>query len=222
MTMRKCNINADNVVNEYHAGKSVKAIAEQFGVSRSVIVRLLHEAGIQQRNRSDAMFLRMSQTTVAERKRLASAANIAKRGRPNSPEMLHKRALAHKRFIGKFEQEFIDAISEAGIPVVPQEPFLGYNFDIGCGNVAVEIHTQIASPLSTKFAKKLMQCVKFGKNMIYVWIPPKGKHSIVSNDCYKNVVALVKSVRSDPTVRGQYWVIRSTGELYATGSFNRD
>ena len=216
----RINVDVDNLIREYDAGKSVKAIADQFHVSRSVVVQRLRAAGIQQRNRSEAMYLRMSQTSQEERKRLVSAANKAKRGKPNSPEMLHKRALAHNRFIGKFEQEFIDALTSADIPVIPQEPFLGYNLDIGCGDVAVEIHTQIASPLSSNFIKRIMKCVKSGKNMIYVWISPR--KSFVSDECYQNVIALVKDVRMNPPTPCKYWVIRSTGETYASGSFDCD
>lgn len=214
------NIDIDDLIRKYNSGRSVKSLAEEFGVSRSVIVHRLHSVGVTQRNRSESMFLRMSQTPQEERKRLAKAAQDARRGNHNSPEMLHKLALAKKRFVGVFEAEFINAITSAGIDVIPQEPFLSYNLDISCGDIAVEIHTQIASPLSSRYIQRLMQCVKAGKNMIYVWIPPR--HLVVSDMCYKNVVSLIQSIRMNPPARSKYWVIRSTGELYATGSFDGD
>lgn len=214
----RTKVNADDIIREYNAGKSVKALSDQFGVSRSVIVQRLHSAGIQQRNRSESMYLRMSQTSPEERKRLAKAANEAKRGLANSPEMLHKRALAQKRFIGIFEQEFIDCIESAGISTIPQEPFLSYNLDIGCGDIAVEIHTQTASPLSTKFIKKLMDCVNSGKSMVYVWIDPR--KSIVTTECYNQVISILQSFRRSPPSASKYWVIRGTGEIYATGCFD--
>lgn len=214
----RTRVNADDIIREYKAGKSVKALANQFGVSRSVIVQRLHSAGIQQRNRSESMYLRMSQTSEEERKRLAHAANEAKRGRPNSPEMLRKRAEAQKRFIGMFEQEFIDAIESAGISTFPQEPFLSYNLDIGCGNVAVEIHRHTDSPIAPKHIKKLVNCVNAGKNMIYVWINPS--KNIVTSECYKNVISLLQRLRRNPPANSQYWVIRSTGEVYASGCFD--
>lgn len=218
--MRKLDIDINNLINAYNAGKSVKALAQDLNVSRTVVINRLKNAGITPRNRSDSMFLRMSQTSPEERKRLVLAANTAKRGKPNTAEMLHKRALAGKRHIGRFEQEFIDALTDAGVPVIPQEPFLSYNLDIGCGDVAVEIHIQVCSPLSNAFITKLMKCVKAGKNMIYVWI--KSKNPTVTSECYKNVIALVQSVRSNPPSQSKYWVIRSTGELYASGGFDGD
>ena len=216
----RTNVNADDIIREYNSGKSVKALAEQFHVSRNVILQRLHAVGIKQRNRSESMFLRMSQTSEEERKRLAQAAHEAKRGYTNSAETRHKMALAKNKRIGAFEQEFIDMLVSSGVSVFPQEPFLAYNLDIGCGNIAVEIHTQIASPLSSRHIKKLMECVKSGKNMIYVWISPRSFS--VSDACYKNVITIVQSVRMNPPSQCKYWVIRSTGEIYATGCFDGD
>lgn len=211
-------VDVDNIISQYNARKSIKQLAVEHGCSRQVIYRVLRNAGIKPRNRSEAMYNRMAQTPPEERKRLAKAANKAKRGLANTPEMLHKRAMAHKRFIGIFEQDFIDALEKAGVPVTPQEPFLSYNLDIGCGPIAVEIHTQAAGPLSSRFCKKLMECVKAGKSMIYVWIDPRKLD--ITDACYKNVVSLVKETCANPPTRSKYWVIRGAGELYASGCFD--
>ena len=172
MSRKHTHIDTDYCVKEYFAGKSIKQLAVDNGVSRQVIYRIFRENNIPVRNRSEAMFTRMANTSPEERKRLAFAANKAKRGLANTPEMLEKRAKAGKRFIGKFEQEFIDKFLEIGIDIVPQQPFMSYNLDIGCGDIAVEIHTQTASPLSPRFLPKLMNCVNSGKSMLYVWINP--------------------------------------------------
>ena len=218
MPRKNTTIDSNNLVKEYLVGKSVKRLADENGVSRQVIYRILREASVHIRNKSESMYTRMSQTSFEERQRLTHAANVAKRGSHNTPKMLHKRALAHKRFIGKFENEFIETLTNANISVIPQEPFLSYNLDLGCGNIAVEIHTQCASPLSTKFVKKLMNCVNAGKSMIYVWISPR--HLVVDTACYNKVIALVKEFSRNPPPVSQYWVVRSTGELYAHGTFN--
>lgn len=216
MSFKHTNIDVDNLIKEYLAGKSVKQLAIDNGFSRQVVYRVFRENGITPRNRSESMYVRMAQTSPEERKRLALAANIAKRGSHNTPEMLHKRALAHKRFIGIYEQEFIDKLVEAGIPVEPQQPFLSYNLDIGCGNVAVEIHSQGGIPTNKPITlKRIMNCLDAGMNMIYVTIPTKC--TFIPDDCYKNVIALVKSIRSNPPERCQYWMVRRTGEVHAFG-----
>lgn len=218
MNRKRTDINIDDCINEYLAGKSIKQLAVDNGVSRQVIYRIFRENTVPVRNRSEAMFTRMAHTTFEERQRLAFAANEAKRGHANTPEMLNKRAKAGNRFIGKFEQEFIDAISSAGIDTIPQEPFMSYNLDIGCGDIAVEIHTQTASPLTPRFLTKLMNCVNAGKSMVYVWIDPR--KDIVLPVCYENVISIIQQFRSNPPARSKYWVVRGTGELYATGSFD--
>lgn len=215
----RTNVDIDYIISEYNSGKSVKAIADSLNVSRNVILQRLHSAGIKQRNRSESMYLRMSQMSFEERKQLASAANIAKRGKPNTSEMLHKRALAKKRFIGKFEQEFFDALTKAGIPVIRQEPFLSYNLDLGCGNIAVEIDTQGGIPLNRPVTlKRIVECLHAGKNMLYVTISPKTE--FVPDACYKQVISIVKACRTNPPIECQYWMVRSTGEIYSTGSFD--
>lgn len=215
------DINTNNVINEYLSGKSVKQLASDFGCSRQVIYRVLRNANIIPRNRSESMFLRMAQTSKEERQRLTSAAHQAKKGYINSPETRHKMALARNKRIGIFEADFINRLVASGINVTPQEPFLAYNLDIGCGNVAVEIHTQTCSPLSKNHIKKLMECTKAGKAMVYVWLDPRCGRS-PSDLCYNEVVSLVKLASSDPSFSGKYWVVRRTGEIYACGTFNSD
>ena len=218
MSRKYTHINIDDCIKEYFAGKSIKQLAVDNGVSRQVIYRIFRENAVPVRNRSEAMFTRMANTSPEERKRLAFAANEAKRGLANTPEMLEKRAKAGKRFIGKFEQEFIDAISACGIECFPQEPFLSYNLDIGCGDIAVEIHRHTDSPLAPRHIKKVMNCINAGKSMLYVWINPT--KNILLPECYENVISIIQQFRSNPPIRSKYWVIRGTGELYATGSFD--
>lgn len=212
------NIDTDYLVREYLAGKSVKALSQELGIARSGIALRLKDRGITPRNRSESMYNRMKQTSSEERQRLTNAAHEAKRGYINSPETRHKMALCRNKRTGMFEKEFISCLSNNGVPVFPQEPFLAYNLDIGCGNVAVEIHKQTGSPLAGKFLKKLMDCIHAGKNMIYVWINPQKIR--FSDACYDKIVSLVKFINANPPERCKYWVVRGTGELYASGSFD--
>ena len=92
MSRKNTHINANDCIKEYFAGKSIKQLAVDNGVSRQVIYRIFRENDVPVRNRSEAMFTRMANTTFEERQRLAFAANEAKRGLANTPEMLEKRA----------------------------------------------------------------------------------------------------------------------------------
>lgn len=216
----RVSVDTDYIISEYLSGKSVKALAADIGHSRQVVYRVLRNAGIATRNRSESMYVRMSQTSPEERQRLAAAAHEAKRGYVNSPETRHKMALARNKRVGVFEQEFIDALTNAGIETTPQQPFLAYNLDIGCGNVAVEIEVAHGTLIhSSKFRKRLVNCLEGGMSLIYVSI---GKNRIVTDACYKQVVSLVQSCRRNPPEYCQYWMVRGTGEIYATGSLYRN
>lgn len=217
----RVSVDTDYIISEYLSGKSIKALAADIGHSRQVVYRVLRNAGITPRNRSESMYVRMSQTSPEERQRLSAAAHEAKRGYVNSPETRHKMALARNKRVGVFEQEFIDALTNAGIETTPQQPFLAYNLDIGCGNVAVEIEVGHGNVVyQPKFHKRTMECLEGGMNLIYVAIPKKGL--TITNACYEQVISLVKSCRRNPPERCQYWVVRCTGEIYATGSLYRD
>ena len=213
----RLSVDTDNIINEYISGKSVKQLAADIGHSRQVIYRVLRNAGIPARNRSESMYVRMAQTPPDERQRLAAAAHEAKRGYVNSAETKHKMTLTKTKRIGRFEPDFSRALTAAGIPIVSQQPFLAYNLDIGCGNVAVEIEVAHGNPLRVpKTFKRIMECLDAGMNMIYVAIP--GKTSVIPDACYEQVISLVKECRMNPPIRCKYWMVRSTGEIYACGS----
>lgn len=72
----------EEVVRRYQAGESEFALAAAFGTSRTVIANRLRKAGVQRRSGSEANVLRMERTDPAERKRNASAAHAATRGKP--------------------------------------------------------------------------------------------------------------------------------------------
>ena len=63
----RLSVDCDNIIREYLAGKSVKQLASDIGHSRQVIYRVLRNAGITPRNRSESMYTRMAQTSPEER-----------------------------------------------------------------------------------------------------------------------------------------------------------
>ena len=217
----RVSVDTDYIINEYLSGKSAKALAADIGHSRQVVYRVLRNAGIATRNRSESMYVRMSQTSPEERQRLSAAAHEAKRGYVNSPETRHKMALARNKRIGAFEHEFIVALTNAGIKTFSQQPFLAYNLDIGCGNVAVEIEVGHGSLIHLpKIRKRLVDCLESGMNLVYVSIA--SKDFVVPDACYKQVISLVEFCRRNPPETCQYWMVRGTGEIYATGSLYRN
>ena len=212
---RVCDFDINDVIDAYLGGDSEKAIAERIGHSRNVVARVLRDAGVERRSRSDSMYVRMGKLTPEERRKNALAAQVARRGSHDTPDTLARRAKTKSRRVGKFEREFCDVLSSAGFNIKPQRSFLSYNLDIGCGNVAVEIHVRTSNPLTGVQGKKVMNCLHAGLNMIYVWIDPR--KPTVSDSCYAKVVSLVEEIGGNPSAHGEYRVVRGTGKLYAAG-----
>lgn len=120
---------------------SVKAIAELLGKPRTTVVTALNRAGVRQRNRSESMFVRMSQTDEAERMRLTNKAHEACRGRKR-PESEGKRLAESRMRTGRLsfiENVFADAFARLGVPVVPQYAHGPYNCDFALPASCIDI-----------------------------------------------------------------------------------
>ena len=118
------------IIRLYSDGMSEKVVAEKVNVSRSAIRRVLIENKIPIRNRSDAMFLRMSKATKAERLRITKAAHDSVRGKPKSDFIKRKIALGKSRLRGAGEKILSDKFRASGYSVEEQFPFEIYNIDL--------------------------------------------------------------------------------------------
>src|SRR5258708_5771589 len=135
---------ADEAIALFQSGMSVKAIASRFNVARHVITRHLKIAGITPRNRSESMYLRMSQTNSDERVALTRASHAARKAMLTPEEWGIRQALAKQTNLSKVgdgEKLFIQWLSERGVVnCIPQQAVGKYNLDIGVAPIAVEIH----------------------------------------------------------------------------------
>ena len=134
MSRKITNIDAGDLVQRYTDGISVKELAEHFSVCRQVISRILLESGQHLRNRSLAMYARMSRTPKQERNRLTEAAHDAVRGRKIDVRSLIKSARTKQNTLSKVGYgEFIlrDWIRErSGVNMIPQYAIERYNIDL--------------------------------------------------------------------------------------------
>src|SRR5690606_18443985 len=155
---------------------SVKAVAEQLGVARGTIVRWLRLAGIRQRDRSEAMRLRMSKTSPAERTALASAAHDAIRGHRKSPDELARRAVGYSRTRckqGRFERDFAVLLDRLGARYSAEHAIERYNIDFMIGRLAVEVCRSKGNPLRRgHFAKKLEYLGDVHIPVLTIWCKP--------------------------------------------------
>lgn len=217
MDSRIIPIDINNLIEKYTSGTSVKQLASDFGVSRTVITNRLINSGIVPRGRSESMYLRMSQTDIESRRKLALGANLARRGSKATESELLNKAVAYQKSmhkVGEYELDFVQSLSELGFNAIPQMAFLKYNFDIGIGNIAVEIHQCTCNPANMPYTRqRIEQVAKHGINTIYIWVKRCG---VDIHACTNHIARLIQFIQSNPSVVGEYWVIRGSGELDST------
>jgi hypothetical protein len=150
------------VKRRFDAGESVKAIAEALDMTRGSLALHLNDLGIRKRNRSEAMYLRMAQTSPEERSRLSEKAHQAVR--ELSKEFFHeaakKQALSkHKTRskVGFGEPEFLQWVRDRRISGSPQVAESVYNIDILLPTLAVEIHNNACHPHTHTYFRKRIE-----------------------------------------------------------------
>jgi very-short-patch-repair endonuclease len=213
----------DDFLPRYEAGESLLALAQSYGISRTALVRLLDEAGVERRSYSDAGRIRASKMTSAERSAQAKAAHDAVRSRtiPFMEKVRKAFAKEWKAFNGCVKYSRLEVLmdkwlTDRGIEHVFQKSIGPYNVDFyAFSGVAVEIlgggwHGQKSRRI--KEAERAKYILDLGLNMVFVW---SITNAPMVEACADEIVSIVNLSRSDPTVRGKYWVIRGDGKVIA-------
>lgn len=119
------------ILRRYHEGESVLAISKAVGTSRGPVLRVLNEAGIQQRGFSDAQVERHKRLTEADRKAMTRAANATVRGTKQEESVVELRsAKSAGKFLSKLEALFFSALDQAGIAPKPNYQVGRYLIDL--------------------------------------------------------------------------------------------
>lgn len=215
--------NENDIVSFYLEGFSEKSTAEQFKVDRGTIRKVLLRNGVKPRNRSDAMYLRMSQATPEERAQLANKAHDAVRGVKRSESALIKSAISRQQtlqYVGMGEDTLNQWLIEYGLKTIPQLAVDRFNIDIAIPPIAVELTISSQDPLLDRSnPKKIKYLTSHGWSVIYIHI--KHIDYLTKNHAYE-VVSFVEQVRRDPSLIGQYRVIGRYSQIKSTGRFDMD
>lgn len=214
----------------YDRGQSVLAMSRDLGVSRPTIMRRLEAMGIAPRSGTEANLIRMASLTNQERRDLAASANANRRTRdvvaavPTRSAHGQARALpaahARSRKVGKGEAELLDLLVCRGLPVATQFPLYGYNLDLAVPPVAVEVWWGHSYPFRVpKLLRRTVDLAHLGWSTVFMWCSERP----IQPDAADAVVAFVEEAGRRPASVGpQYRVIRSDGELVATGKAEYD
>lgn len=211
---RRNDLDIEAIVADYRRGDSVTALIGRYGASGDTVRRILREEGVPIRNRSDAGKVRASRedpVVKANRYRRIREKAI---GRPMPPGT-HSRTAATKQKrmsqrIGRGEMEVANALRYYGFEVDRQVAVDGYNLDIVCCGVAVEIHTSAHGPhLGVgRIHRRIDDLTNTGWRVLYIWCP-RG----MSMDDLEKAVRQVELASLDPATPGQYRMLRCEGEF---------
>lgn len=208
-------------VDAYIAGESEQAVARRFGMDRGVLRRQLIEAGVEGiRSYSEAQKIRAQRMTIEERKRNVAAANAAVRGKPVPEGRLVKAAQAREAaaVVGSAGEALMLRML-ADLEPVPQKAVGRYNVDLAVAPVAVEVLGGEWHGYKRHHLTRSKAILNAGWVMLFVW---NTQTYPLAGGAADYAVALVEQARRDPSLVGQYRVIRGDGELVAEGSADDD
>lgn len=218
MSVRITSINTEDLINRYHAGTSIKRLAEENNVSRQVIYRLFRENSVPVRNRSDAMYVRMASLSKEEKQNLTEHANKALRGSKRAKKGLYQAAKTRQKsmqYIGAGELELIELLKEENINSIHQLAINQYNIDIAIRGATIAVEIKIGTSIDpmtlASEAKKIKELTKLGWFVIYVMVKvPADINSWHS----KKIASYIKEFSLNPSLGGQYWVIGRDSKVY--------
>jgi very-short-patch-repair endonuclease len=222
--LAQSNLPQDEIVARYVDGESEKALADAFGVSRSVIARRLALAGVSRRDPTQANRLMMSVRTPDENRRNVAAANAACRGRTHSVEekMLRAQRRQERRTHTSSDELTLAAmLQKRGVDVIHQQAVGIYNIDLGAYPVAVEVyggHWHSSADHASRAPERFRYLLDSGWAVVIVWIDSRRYPLSVAAADY--IAAFAQETCRNPALQGQYRVIRGDGEVVASDRFN--
>lgn len=225
MPYKRPDIDTDDVIRRYVAGESELSIARSYGANRESIQRRLRKAGVTRRSGSEANLLRMGRMTADERRANAAAANAAARNRVVSDAERARRAQTvydsgTTRWVSPYEVQLTGMLQQRGVECKPQFPVGKYNIDIACGSVAVEVHRHSGQPHRRPILRERIEyLINNGWSVMYVWVSPHPTSTFctITDDCADKVTAFVEESNRSPSARGQYRVVRGSGDDVPVG-----
>lgn len=216
---RRTELPMDELLELYRSGVSEKALAERYGVSRTVIRPRLLEAGVEIRDRSAAMYQRMATASPEERKRLVKAAHAARRGGglPAGHHMVVARGKQRTRgAAGDLELELQAMLEALGWETTHQYAVGNYNLDLARPPFAVEVHISTTNPLKLpRLLRRTERLTEAGWSVFYVWVSRNRRR--IEPAVAEQLVTWAQEVQRLPSFPGHYRVVRGTGKHVASG-----
>lgn len=227
---RRINIDPNHLRELYDARISVLEMSKRFGVSRMTINKRLEELGLPIRSGSEAMYIRMANTTKEERLALTEKAHAAVRGVRQTTEQRMKFAAtreARGEVVSAYERQMGAWLAEAGINFVPQKAVGIYNIDIAIteSRIAVEIfggNWHATGSHAAGYRKRIEYLMSQGWLPVIVWAVKVWKTIRFDKRSADYVIALHNVRRADKSMPTQEHVIRGDAKTTPFTTINPD
>lgn len=218
---------AGEIVAKFQSGESVLSLSIRYGAARRAIERVLREQGVAKRGHREATATWMKQKSDAERTRIVEAAHAASRGRKASIRERERVAESKQRnqsHASECEIELVRMLQKRGIAgIVPQQAAGIYNIDVGCQPVAIEVfgggwHSEGRHRRRTETRYRYL--LDNGWSVLVIWCMNSFKYISIAAANY--AAAYIDAVRADPSLLGEYRIIRGDGMFIGKGRDNLD
>jgi very-short-patch-repair endonuclease len=218
MAAKRLDLDDEYLVQLYLAGKTVEEVATKFGVSRPTIARRLLRAEVPIRSYAEGARGRYEKTTRTDRLELTRAAHDAARGREKTHAEQVKRARSREArppAMSVSEAKFAAWLDERRVTYRREVAVDKYNVDFALGPVAVEIlggewHGTRAK--TRTHSQRTPNILNAGWAMLFIWAAPNWPMTPAAADY---AITFLQAVRSNPSLIGEYRVIRGDAQLLA-------
>lgn len=221
---RKTGLHPDDLLALYNSGLWKNEIAVRIGISESAVGRYLSFLGVPIAENSSQAVKRIHERGGKEWSiSVSDSAHKAVKGIKRTEESLMQRAYTLET-IGRFgsitERLLFDMLVERGVNPVPQKAFSKYNIDLMIGNVAVEITGRGRKPKDIPAIKERIKLLlNSGYSMIWVWA---NKSFPIETGAADYIVSYCQELSLNPSIVGEYRVIRRDGKLISCGGPDSD
>lgn len=223
--MKRFSIDVPNLVRAYEGGETVLNLSRRLGVSRPVIVRRLHEAGIPIRGPKEAQTLRMARLSPDERQRITAAAHDAVRGKRQTLEARINQAIGREKG-GKsgspYEQLLACWLRERGITATIQKAIGPYNADLAFDSVAVEVYGggwHDAGRHAARARERFDYLFDAGWRVFIIRVEHRHRLMPAVAD---DLIAFAQTSGADPAGGREYRVVWGDGQPMPATGFNHD
>lgn len=208
----------DYIVESYKSGRSRDEIARELGVTSYPIRRILKEAGIPLRSRSEAKradWIRFKQAHRSVTARMSPMWEAKRRCGTSRNEVVRRAQsmIGYVRRGERFVTEIAAMISESGIQATINFPILTYSVDIALQErlVAVEVqYSNHTNPASSLRRERLEDILDAGWSVLVVYARYRVDANVAA--IAKQTITFADRVRGTPTTGGQYGVISGEAE----------